>query len=571
LDRKQDFLDFWKIFIYHRRVPYYFPTTVLILFDADNDQYFLNQSKLNRQYCSRNPYQMLYYSDRQAPIHHTCTAWVDNHCHYYICIYLVNMYPSNLLFTGFGSLILAPSDLEFKTMSTCYLCLESDSYFIPHNRKVNVWKILEYSGDKKGYNAYIGCYHFPIGINFQTLEDVSYFYSWSHNHGELKRSEDSMLYLLGAAAKHLNFTCINYNLVDLKRRSYCIRIFFRSTLNPTTLHEQLYVTKNNAHVLISTSINLVYCRTMDLKKKTNILSDLFSPFDRYVWSTLLLFLISLYFIPGFPFQNTIDLVWSIIGQPPQGKRTGFLMVSIAIVLTPMQSSYRDYFTTNAVIPYLEPYIDYNQELLDSGFRFLCGYHKLRPCLTSYFHEINASSTLKNLNWDWKNLEKYFFVNYSSSEIMEPIYVYISRGRDKVAYVARREHARREMIMAERVPDTQCHMLEESWEKTTHVLFYTGPLSNALFDTFNRLLQAGIMEFWEFAFKVVQNRRMNKLTLTNMDDTLETEIKSMNRSIESLFQIFLILNAVNIFCFIAEIVLVKLGALWNRWKTRRMNM
>jgi len=138
------------------------------------------------------------------------------------------------------------------------------------------------------------------------------------------------------------------------------------------------------------------------------------------------------------------------------------------------------------------------------------------------------------------------------------------------YAEGRERAGREMILAERVPGTQCHMLEEYWIKETHGLFYTEPLLKAFHETFKRLLQAGLMEFWESAFKIVENRRLSILALTNTGNSVETEIESMNSSIESLFQIFLILHSVNVICIVAEMVYVKLKAHWSLLIMKRRN-
>jgi len=102
------------------------------------------------------------------------------------------------------------------------------------------------------------------------------------------------------------------------------------------------------------------------------------------------------------------------------------------------------------------------------------------------------------------------------------------------------------------------------------VFYTEPLLQALHDPFNRLLQAGMMEFWELAFKIEENRRLSIIAVTNMDNNIETEIESMNSSIESLFQIFLILHSVNMICLVAEMIYVKLKAQWNLLIIKRKN-
>jgi len=232
-------------------------------------------------------------------------------------------------------------------------------------------------------------------------------------------------------------------------------------------------------------------------------------------------------------------------------------------LTPIHSSYRDWFTINAVIPFDEPYIDTNQELFDSGFKLLCW------TLGFYTYTFNSSPSLRKLNLEWDRLEQYLFTN-SSIKYWADNNVFISRHRDKVMYAEGRERARREMILAERVPGTQCHMLEEYWIKETHGLFYTDPLIQALHDTFSRLLQAGIMEFWESAFKIVENRRLSILAVTNMGYNIESEIESMNSAIESLFQIFLILHSVNVICIVAEVVYVKLKAHWSLLIMKRRN-
>jgi len=83
----------------------------------------------------------------------------------------------------------------------------------------------------------------------------------------------------------------------------------------------------------------MYCRSEDSSKKTDVLSALHSPFDQLTWLILLLVLVSISFLPGLRVWRAADLIWALLAQPPQAQKFGLLMISLSIVMIPLQSSF----------------------------------------------------------------------------------------------------------------------------------------------------------------------------------------------------------------------------------------
>jgi len=117
-----------------------------------------------------------------------------------------------------------------------------------------------------------------------------------------------------------------------------------------------FISKPKILIITPETTSLIYCRARNLQKKADILSALHSPFDGSTWANLLVT-----FVPGLTFSRATDLLWAFLAQPPQKHKFGLLMIALSILMIPLQSSYTTYFTSNAVIPFVEPFIETNQE------------------------------------------------------------------------------------------------------------------------------------------------------------------------------------------------------------------
>jgi len=115
---------------------------------------------------------------------------------------------------------------------------------------------------------------------------------------------------------------------------------------------------------------------------------------------------------------------------------------------------------------------------------------------------------------------------------------------------------------------QCHMVAETFVEQPYSIVYAGTYSERVYRTFNRLMQAGIAEFWESAQQNILIRISNMETTSTAGYTEEIEGAYMNSSIQSVLVIFLILQALNFLCFTGEVLSVRFLQRWNRWIIHR---
>jgi len=440
--------------------------------------------------------------------------------------------------------------------NTCYMCPGSDSYFI-WNTKTQLnspWKILNLAGDTNAYEIPWSCCHYIEKYRPADLRKFEQYYFKSFR-PQLRLVDrfpfGNYANVIGAAARQHNFTTIG------SHKKPSLTLFKTYTyLMPTVF------TKFRTLFLYPRINSLTYCRTKHLTKKTDVFSALFSPFDEITWGILLLLFISIYIIPGIRFMRAADIVWLFLGQPQQGKKFGLLIIALFIVLIPIPSSYTNYFTTNAVKPYETAFIDRNQELVDTGFKFLCYRWKPSQCFQKEYSEY-FNVPMRKLTLDWTNLDKYFLQNRQS---LSDAYR-ISVTRDKGMFPILRTLKEKTILLAERYTyDTECHMLSEYWHTVTELFFYTGALSDALYHTLGKLMEARFAHFWDSKAKHIEVKVVRKLTLRlDIEDTGEKDIVYMNSSIESLFKVFLVLHAFNILCFMLETLVYKCIAYRNRRK------
>jgi len=304
-------------------------------------------------------------------------------------------------------------------------------------------------------------------------------------------------------------------------------------------------------------------------KKTDIASALLSPFDGLTWCVLLTSFVLICLIPRLRFWRALDLVWFILAQPPQRVKTfGLLIVTLSILLIPIPCSYTTYFTSQAVKPVDRPYIDRNQELFDSGFKMICSLsYNLSACAKDTVQWFNAS--FSKLKLDWMKKEQYF-MHFPRIRRYQSL---LANTRDQGMNSLPREYKESTRILAERAPDTQCHMLNEPWLEETLAVFYAGIGSQDLYETFGKLMQAGIAEFWRVIVqRVNEHASINRLKGNSPSESAyDSEVAYMKASIRSVLIIFLVLHAFNIIYFIIEVLSLKVvtSIRWRGWKQRWM--
>jgi len=127
------------------------------------------------------------------------------------------------------------------------------------------------------------------------------------------------------------------------------------------------------------------------------------------------------------------------------------------------------------------------------------------------------------------------------------------------------------ILAERISKAhiQCHMVAETFAEHPFWIFYAGTYSERVYRAFNRLMHAGIAEFWESA------QKQNLIRISNMEapstaagSTEEIEIAYMNSSIQSVLVIFLVFQALNVLCLTGEVFSINVLQRWNRFIMHR---
>jgi len=165
----------------------------------------------------------------------------------------------------------------------------------------------------------------------------------------------------------------------------------------------------------------------------------------------------------------------LLVQPLQAKKFLILIVSIGIALIPLQASYTTYFTSNAVIPFQKPFIDTNQGLLDAGFKIIMA--DIWPNYPGFVKQV-IDIYIVTHNLSFQELERLDHRSkYDNFLILTPIqnekHYLVSSTRDKGMYSLTKPEADRIRILAERTPDTECHMVAEAWLEEPKFLFYTG--------------------------------------------------------------------------------------------------
>jgi len=426
----------------------------------------------------------------------------------------------------------------------------SSSYFNWSKNKEtsNPWKMLRDAGSSAGRGTpYVEYRTVPSALRAER----TYFTSKI----TLKRRVDAIRhnphdYLVAVGAQRMNFTSTSSRMpslyIQFSRRDYW-----------SLFH------KPRVLILFHETEHFVYCRTQSLRKKTDILFALFSPFDRATWGTLAGLFMLIGFIPKL--CRVLDLLAVLLLQAPQRmERFLTFTVGLSLLLIPLQSDYSSYFTSNAVKPFEEKYIETNQELFDSGFRTICTGGNISLCITTERRLFNAS--YRKLRLDWTLPEQYFiYINYPELK-RYAVPGLIGWARDIGAYVLEKRRKRVLEIATQIRPRTECHLLEEEWRARTGTMLFNGPYNEEAYTTLNKLRQAGFAEFWKSAIQSVLDGKLKNiltdLSLSNgFSEPSDSEIKYMNGSIISQLILFSSLQAFNLLCFTAELLFKKLEVRW----------
>jgi len=457
------------------------------------------------------------------------------------------------------------TDIESTHISNNMLRIASSCYSYPLCAYYFYWyedatrsllNILRGSLNTIRYKLPIVCCNLKYDLKYFVGREAYYFSTHKDRDPPMNYAGQ---YIIGTATRHLNITLIwSKDVPDPPGLS----IVFKNmrTVAP------VYFRKTNAQVLFTEGVHMMYCRTKD-SKKTDVLSALISPFDWLTWTVLLLVFIAVCLIPGIGVKRALDLVWTILAQPPQTQTFGVFIVALSIVLIPMPNSYTTFFTSNAVKPFERRYIDTHQELFDMGFKMICTGHSIprAQCVELTIGRFNDS--FRKLKLDWSNLEQYIlYYNKTDSDYYKPI---ISKTRDEGANFLNLRHAGVAKALAERDGISECHALTESWFSDSMTLYYAGTYSLVLHRTFGSLIQAGIAEFWNSVIQSDSDTEAKRLSVTRISGSgFHEEEAHMNRSIQSVLIILIFFHLLNIICCSAELLYVQAEARLKRWKTRR---
>jgi len=422
------------------------------------------------------------------------------------------------------------------------------SYFLWGQKEISPWKLLHGKPHcSKYYGIALIWHEARLSIATATRLESAYFCRLPPSRKRM--SSDMQNYLIGAAANRLNFTLIRNNVNNGP-------IFPGLHLLQPNFQTQppMQFKKLNALILYPEAQDFMYCIPVGLKKKTNIVSAILSPFDGPTWSLLLLSLIMICLIPGLRIWRVLDLVWLMLAQGPQAKNFGVLIMALSIVMIPIPCDYTTYFTSNAVKPFEPAFIDTNQNLFDSGFKMVCEMgDNLSDCSklqVEYYY-----SSFEKLKLDKNNMEQYFV--YGTKKYHGRNFRNFANNPDKTSFLIHTDQKKSYLFMGRTIPDTQCHILAEPWIEDTVALFYAGTYSKSMYTIFGKMAQAGIGEFWKSAIESVIHVLivLESISYGSSADTIE--IAFMNSSIQALFIILLILHAFNVLCFTVELLFVKL--------------
>jgi len=318
---------------------------------------------------------------------------------------------------------------------SCYMCPESESYFKRAENSpadINPWDLVQNAGESNGYND---------GNALPTLDTD--FLNGKISVNDLKVQD----VLKFTAGRHLNysFTEENNNKIPglimeaIWSENVTERVIEALALTP---YKTVYITKE--------AESLVYCQSSDSNK---YISALVSPFESVVWALFVLSLVLICLIPGLHYSQGLNVLWELLGQPPQGKKIAAFVALVTVAFIPLQYIYKEFFSTNAMTPFEKPYLETNKQLFESGFRFVCynDYH------CNYVYRFLKK---KNLGLA-KNISEYLMgpTELGSATFRNVLAVTRDKGTEE------RDSLLKDAILRVEesyVAGTTCHMVQEYW-------------------------------------------------------------------------------------------------------------
>ena len=386
-----------------------------------------------------------------------------------------------------------------------------------------------------------------IPLSSKTLED-GYFLkdndAWNSPRGSVTR-------LFGMVSNHLNISELLRHRTEYEAPSLIICIHCDPP-SPVLTDIKVFLMFVNVK-------SFVYCETGVLFRETGMLAVLFAPYDLITWVVLLFSLIALRFVPNLNFWKIADLVWIMLGQPPQRKRHGLLIILISTLLIVIQTMYVSYFTSNVVKPFEKLYIDSNQELLDSDYKIVVDNGM---SLAEFTEKYTASrnDTFRKLKLDFDNMEQYFLYSEEIREATEDISkLVVALDEGAMAFYRKFEKQYLKGAESKASAKVDCHMLKEPWEVQRITVYFKGHLTEPLYQYLGNLISSGFFQFWEMSYFDTVNRRTRKSMENDlMQGERGVESASMKTSLKSFFKLCTILFAFDILCFVIELLIARLG-------------
>jgi hypothetical protein len=363
---------------------------------------------------------------------------------------------------------------------------------------------------------------------------------------------------MSIAASHLNFS-LKYIPQKINAKPGLIICF----------HCAGYPAANSTNIksflLFVNPESFIYCDIGISLQNISIATVLFVPYDIYTWISLLLSFVLLVSVPKVTLWRTMDLLWSILGQPPQFRKHGLLTVLCFSIIF-LQQVYLSYFTSSVVKPFEKIYIDSNEELLrKSPYKILVIENKNLSTYASDFY-LRYKDELSNykigISINDSNYEDHFLFSKDAThekeddrELTRLKKISLERGKGTTLFY--RKFQMQYVIGAEaHESGVTCHMLKETWAVGRVWIWFQGHLTQPLNDFLRSIILSGIDIFWEKAyinhFDRETRRAAEKLKSIRQRDSSSFEAASMGTSLSSFLKLFVLLLGFDLLVFFAEL-------------------
>ncbi len=210
----------------------------------------------------------------------------------------------------------------------------------------------------------------------------------------------------------------------------------------------------------------------------------------------------------------------------------------------------------------QPYLGSNQQVFDAGLKFLC----VNDEECAYAHKHLEYSNVR-LAADAKK----FIIGPKELGATPDDNRMLALARDRGAFPY--STILKDVVIHQQEscnPGTKCYMVAEYWNVYSVSYRFTGPLSEAMYDTLRNLRQTGIIDFWSRIPTEIGTRRQRAIEITESEDNayFESGMAYMNAMLLSLVHLFAGTALLTILCLTAEILYPRLIARWNRFRERR---